>query len=72
MNLANDIEDLEKGLAWAKKDIGTARSQLTKEGIAKSEAEIAKKLKEFNTLTKDGTLIEPGTAAYESYNSAAT
>ena len=72
MNLANDIEDLEKGLAWAKKDIGTARSQLTKEGIAKSEAEIAKKLKEFNTLTKDGTLIEPGTAAYESYHSAAT
>ena len=72
MNLGSELEDLTKKLARMEADIGTARSRLTKEDIARTKAEIAKKTKEFNTLTKDGTLIEPGTSAYESYHSAAT
>jgi len=72
MNLGSDIEDLNKKLARMEGTIGTARSPLKKEDIAKTKAEITKKTKEFNTLTKDGTLIEPGTSAYESYHSAAT
>ena len=72
MSLGADIEELKSSLAFQEKDIGTARSQLKKEDIARTRAEIEKKTKEFNTLTKDGTLIEPGTAAYESYHSAAT
>jgi molybdopterin-biosynthesis enzyme MoeA-like protein len=72
MNLGSEIEDLNKKLSRMEADIGTARSPLKKEDIAKIKAEIDKKTKEFNTLTKDGTLIEPGTPAYESYHSAAT
>jgi len=72
MNLGSELEDLTKKLARMEADIGTARSPLKKEDIAKIKAEIARKTKEFKTLTKDGTLIEPGTPAYESYHSAAT
>jgi len=72
MNLAADIEDLDKKLERQKLELGKARSQINKAAITETEAEIEKKTKEFNTLTKDGTLIEPGTVAYESYHSAAT
>ena len=67
MNLSSEVEDLNKELARMEADRQVSTTNLGKKEIEKKKAEIAKKTKEFNTLTKDGTLIEQGTPAYESY-----
>ncbi len=67
MNLSSEVEDLNKELARMEADRQVSTTNLGKKEIEKIKAEIAQKTKEFNTLTKDGTLIEQGTPAYESY-----
>ena len=66
-NLSSEVEDLNKELTRMEADRQVSTTNLGKKEIEKIKAEIAQKTKEFNTLTKNGTLIEQGTPAYESY-----
>ena len=72
LNLEEDLNKMYKNLKVMEGDIGTLRSKLRPEDIKNFKKEIAEKEQEWMNLTKEGTLVEPGSNAYENYMRAKT